>query len=112
MYLPAASCHVCSLGESLHVVQGMECDGFCHRHGYLESTIVVYLRRLYYHDRGGFDFPLVIIDTPTLWLELGREACTIVMLATVGSAAGAPQWGNSPSFCSCSASGTFFTTSG
>jgi hypothetical protein len=55
---------------------------------YLESTIVVYLRRLYYHDRGGFDFPLVIIDTPTLWLELGREACTIVMLATVGSAAG------------------------
>jgi hypothetical protein len=55
---------------------------------YLESTIVVYLRRLYYHDRGGFDFPLVIIDTSTLWLELGREACTIVMLATVGSAAG------------------------
>jgi hypothetical protein len=55
---------------------------------YLESTIVVYLRRLYYHDRGGFDFPLVIIDTPTLLLELGREACTIVMLATVGIAAG------------------------
>jgi hypothetical protein len=55
---------------------------------YLESTIVVYLRRLYYHDRGGFDFPLVIIDTPTLWLELGREACTIVMLAIVGSVAG------------------------
>jgi hypothetical protein len=55
---------------------------------YLESTIVVYLRRLYYHHRGGFDFPLVIIDTPTLLLELGREACTIVMLATFGIAAG------------------------
>lgn len=55
---------------------------------YLESTIVVYLRRLYYHDRGGFAFPLVIIDTPTLLLELGREACTIVMLATFGMAAG------------------------
>jgi hypothetical protein len=55
---------------------------------YVESTIVVYLRRLYYYDRGGFDFPLVIIDTPTLLLELGREACTIVMLATVGIAAG------------------------
>ena len=55
---------------------------------YLESTIVVYLRRLYYHDRGGFDFPLVIIDTPTLLLEVGREACTIIMLATVGIAAG------------------------
>ncbi len=55
---------------------------------YLESTIVVYLRRLYYADRGGFDFPLVIVDVPTLLLELGREACTIVMLATFGIAAG------------------------
>src|SRR5919109_3255329 len=55
---------------------------------YLESTIVVYLRRIYYHDRGGFDFPLVIIDTPTLLLEVGREACTIIMLATVGIASG------------------------
>jgi hypothetical protein len=55
---------------------------------YLESTIVVYLRRLYYTDRGGFGFPLVIIDVPTLLLELGREACTIVMLATFGIAAG------------------------
>jgi hypothetical protein len=55
---------------------------------YLESTIVVYLRRIYYHERGGFDFPLVIIDTPTLLLEVGREACTIIMLATVGIATG------------------------
>lgn len=55
---------------------------------YLESTIVVYLRRLYYSERGGFGFPLVIIDVPTLLLELGREACTIVMLATFGIAAG------------------------
>ena len=53
---------------------------------YLESAIVVYLRRLYYPQ--GFDFPLVIIDIPTLLLELGREAATIVMLATVGIAAG------------------------
>jgi hypothetical protein len=30
----------------------------------------------------------VIIDTPTLLLEVGREACTIIMLATVGIAAG------------------------
>jgi len=55
---------------------------------YLESTIVVYLRRLYYHQRSGFDFPMVIIDTPTLLLEVGREACTMVMLATFGIAAG------------------------
>jgi hypothetical protein len=55
---------------------------------YLESAIVVYLRRLYYHDRNGFDFPLVVIDSPTLLLEVGREACTMVMLATFGIAAG------------------------
>ena len=53
---------------------------------YLESAIVVYLRRLYYPH--GFDFPLVSIDIPTLLLEVGREAATIVMLATVGLAAG------------------------
>src|SRR5262245_55385942 len=53
---------------------------------YLDSTIVVYLRRLYYPQ--GFDFPLVIVDIPTLLIELGREAATIVMLATVGIAAG------------------------
>src|SRR5215468_561177 len=53
---------------------------------YLESAVVVYLRRLYYPQ--GFDFPLVIVDIPTLLIELGREAATIVMLATVGIAAG------------------------
>jgi hypothetical protein len=53
---------------------------------YLESAIVVYLRRLYYPK--GFDFPLVIIDVPTLLIEVGRETATIVMLATVGVAAG------------------------
>ena len=53
---------------------------------YLESAIVVYLRRLYYPK--GFDFPLVIIDIPTLLIEVGRETATIVMLATVGAAAG------------------------
>src|SRR6266851_6984678 len=53
---------------------------------YLESAIVVYLRRLYYPK--GFDFPLVIIDIPTLLVEVGRETATMVMLATVGMAAG------------------------
>jgi len=53
---------------------------------YLESAIVVYLRRLYYPK--GFNFPLVIIDVPTLLIEVGRETATIVMLATVGMAAG------------------------
>jgi hypothetical protein len=53
---------------------------------YVESAIVVYLRRLYYPK--GFDFPLVIIDIPTLLIEVGRETATIVMLATVAVAAG------------------------
>ena len=54
----------------------------------VETMIVVYLRRLYYSERGGFTFPLVIIDTPTLLYELLREAATIVMLATFGIVAG------------------------
>jgi hypothetical protein len=53
---------------------------------HVETLIVVYLRRLYYPN--GFDFPLVIIDLPTLLLELEREAATMVMLATFGIAAG------------------------
>ena len=53
---------------------------------YVESAIVVYLRRLYYPR--GFDFPLLIIDLPTLLIEVGRETATIVMLATFGVAAG------------------------
>jgi hypothetical protein len=53
---------------------------------YVESAIVVYLRRLYYPH--GFDFPLVIIDIPTLLIEVGRETATIVMLATVAGASG------------------------
>src|SRR5262245_41321381 len=53
---------------------------------YLESAIVVYLRRLYYPK--GFDFPLVIIDIPTLLIEVGRETATMIMLATVAIAAG------------------------
>lgn len=53
---------------------------------HVEAMIVVYLRRLYYPN--GFNFPLVIIDIPTLLLELQREAATIVMLVTIGMAAG------------------------
>ena len=52
----------------------------------VEAMIVVYLRRLYYPD--GFAFPLVILDMSTMSLELIREACTVVMLATFGLAAG------------------------
>lgn len=63
---------------------------------YLEAAIVVYLRRLYYPQ--GFEFPLVIIDFPTLFLELGREAATVVMLATFGLAAGRTKVGKGAYF--------------
>ena len=48
---------------------------------YIESAIVVYLRLLYYPD--GFTFPIVLVPNFTAMVELGREACTIVILYTV-----------------------------
>jgi hypothetical protein len=58
--------------------------------GWLEAAVVVYLRRIYYPD--GFAFPLRIIDEPLLAVELGREAATLVMLATIGALAGRTRW--------------------
>lgn len=49
---------------------------------YLESALVVYLRRIFYP--AGFTFPLVEADPATFLIELGREAATIVMLVAVG----------------------------
>ena len=63
---------------------------------HVETMIVVYLRRLYYPE--GFRFPLVIIDTPTLVLELEREAATLVMLAAYGIAAGRTRAGKTGQF--------------
>lgn len=63
---------------------------------HVETMIVVYLRRLYYPE--GFRFPLVIIDTPTLVLELQREAATLVMLAAYGIAAGRTRAGKLANF--------------
>lgn len=54
--------------------------------GFLEAAVVVYLRALYYPD--GFCFPLKIIPTNILLVEIGREISTIVMLAFIGSIAG------------------------
>ncbi len=45
---------------------------------YLEATIVVYLRKIYYP--AGFHFPLVNIPRSVLLIEAGREAATIIML--------------------------------
>lgn len=54
--------------------------------GYLEAVVVVYLREIYYP--GGFRFPLVPISVRDLWVEIGREAATLVMLLTIGMLSG------------------------
>jgi len=50
--------------------------------GYMESAVVIYLRKLYYPD--GFQFPLVTLDTSIGLVEILREAATIIMLLGVG----------------------------
>ncbi|MFC2088501.1 hypothetical protein ACFLSX_02785 [Calditrichota bacterium] len=45
---------------------------------YLESAVVVYLREIYYPK--GFRFPLQQIPSFVLFVEIGREIATIVML--------------------------------
>lgn len=50
--------------------------------GFLETAVVIYLRKLYYPD--GFNFPLVPIEPSLALVELIREAATILMLAGIG----------------------------
>ena len=55
--------------------------------GFLETTLVVYLRRIFYN--GGFDFPLKGFTDPNIIaIEWIREIATIVMLVTIGLLAG------------------------
>ena len=54
--------------------------------GYLETAVVVYMRKLYYPD--GFKFPLVPISPDIAATEFWREAATIIMLIGVGILAG------------------------
>ena len=49
--------------------------------GFLESSVVIYLREIYYPD--GFEFPLVPFDGRILIIELLREAATILMLISI-----------------------------
>jgi len=53
---------------------------------FVEAAIVVYLRKLYYP--GGFGFPLKMIPQSILWIELGRELATIIMLMAVAGLIG------------------------
>ncbi|MFH0989453.1 MAG: hypothetical protein V1799_05480 [bacterium] len=58
--------------------------------GFVESSVVVYLRALYYPD--GFSFPLKVMESSHILVELAREIMTIVMLAAAGVLAGKTRW--------------------
>jgi hypothetical protein len=49
--------------------------------GYIEASVVVYLRELYYPD--GFHFPLAPIPARLVWIEVIREAATLLLLLSV-----------------------------
>jgi len=54
--------------------------------GILEAAVVVYLRELYYPE--GFRFPLVAIPDRVAFVEVAREAMTILMLLAVAALSG------------------------
>lgn len=54
--------------------------------GMLESSVVIYLRELYYPD--GFQFPVHPASTIVAVTELLRELATLIMLAGIGVLAG------------------------
>ncbi len=54
--------------------------------GYLETSVVVYLRKIYYPE--GFAFPLTPISPDIAIIEFWREAATIIMLIGIGIIAG------------------------
>ena len=54
--------------------------------GFLESSVVIYLRELYYPS--GFNFPLHVIPEKIAMVEIWREAATIIMLIGAAYLAG------------------------
>jgi hypothetical protein len=57
---------------------------------FVESSVVVYLRALYYPE--GLSFPVKMISQTHLAVELVREFATIIMLVAVGVIAGTNRW--------------------
>ncbi|MBS1771640.1 MAG: hypothetical protein JST82_02180 [Bacteroidetes bacterium] len=54
--------------------------------GFLETAVVVYLRKLYYPN--GFFFPLAPVSSDIAIVELWRELATLIMLISIGVLAG------------------------
>jgi hypothetical protein len=50
--------------------------------GFLETAVVIYLRKLYYP--GGFRFPLAVIPGDVARIEILREVATLIMLLGAG----------------------------
>jgi hypothetical protein len=57
---------------------------------FVEASVVIYLRALYYPE--GFAFPLKLIPAGYLRVEIAREAATLIMLGTIGIIAGRKSW--------------------
>jgi hypothetical protein len=57
---------------------------------FVEASVVVYLRALYYPE--GFEFPLRLVSMSHLQIELTREVATLGMLVSVAALAGRMWW--------------------
>ena len=57
---------------------------------FVESSVVVYIRGIYYPD--GFTFPLRAVGTYHLVVEILREVASLLVLATAGILAGKLAW--------------------
>lgn len=64
---------------------------------YIESSIVVYLREIYFP--GGFAFPFLLEPDRLAAIELGREVCTILVLWGAGTLMGRDAWERFLWFC-------------
>jgi hypothetical protein len=58
--------------------------------GFIESSVVVYLRGLYYP--GGLSFPLRLMSTGHVLMEAFREIASLVVLVSVAALAGKRTW--------------------
>ena len=58
--------------------------------GFVEASVVVYLRALYYPE--GFHLPLKVLSQEHIVTEVAREAATIFMLVSVALIAGSRTW--------------------
>ena len=82
---------LCSLNKKLY--QWIWIVLFAVAFAWVESAVVVYLRDIFYG--GDFHFPLIIgweggkrNPSQLIWIEFGREIATLIMLFSVGWAAG------------------------